>query len=224
MLFQWSDILWNHIPLFSIIDYPWTLLGPIGFVASLLSGYVVAKHIKITTSIILIAAIASVILVSSYAKPEKYIYLTDDYFLTNQATTTSSSEYTPIWVKELPLISAPQKVLLPNSTVTNLLSNSKMIIFTLSLPKSTLVTINTIYYPGWKFSIDDKNVPIFYNNLHGVIQLRVPVGQHKVKGFFTETPERFIADGISIISMIIVVVLCIFSRQLLQISRFSKRS
>ncbi|HEV2339176.1 MAG TPA: hypothetical protein VGT05_00220 [Patescibacteria group bacterium] len=211
MLFSWSNFLWQHMPLFSIIDYPWTFLGPIGFVLSLLGGYAIGKHTEIMTAMLVLVVIFQGIVVFSYAKPETYIFQPDNWYLTNQATTTSSSEYTPVWVKQLPLQSPLQKVVVQEGSVTNHFWNSREIAFSLNLPKNESVKINTIYYPGWKFFVDATPVGISYANPQGVMYIQVPRGQHVIKGVFRETPLRLSADIISLIGICIVIGLFFFS-------------
>ena len=85
--FSISSLIWTNTPLLSEINYPWTLLSQLGFLSSLLAGFLVieGREIKI---IVFIMAIVAVAQVYPYARPVKYSYYSDQYYLTNEATTT----------------------------------------------------------------------------------------------------------------------------------------
>ncbi|HSX40192.1 MAG TPA: hypothetical protein VLF68_01125 [Candidatus Saccharimonadales bacterium] len=202
MLFSPSAMLWK-LPLLSEINYPWTLLAPLGFLASLLAGYVVLQS-RILSYISLVLAIGAIIVFLPYAKPQYYTYHDDSYYATNDATTTSSSELMPLWVKQKPLQRPVEKVevVKGQADVSNLVYNSKKAIFMVSAKTNSVVRLNTIYYPGWNATLDSQSVSTRHDNPRGVMDISVPSGTHVVNFSFTETPLRLIADIISIITLL----------------------
>jgi hypothetical protein len=210
LLFSPSAIVWKVTPLLSEINYPWTLLAIIVFLISLLSGYL-AKLGKIFTLIFVVLGTAAIFLFIPYAKPQYTVNRGDTFYLTNQATTTSSNEQMPLWVKELPTKAPMQKVELLSGGPENLSYNSKKISFVVDLPRSEIVRINTIYYPGWVFSIDGIKTGINYSNKFGVININVSAGKHIIKGEFTETPLRLFSDIISLISVVGLMIFLMYS-------------
>jgi hypothetical protein len=157
--------------------------------------------------IALLIAASSIFFISPYAKPQYYVDRGDDFYLTNEATTTSSDELMPIWVKQKPNRRWERKVetVKEKFTIDNLRFSSKTVQFRIRTNVKTQVRINTIYYPEWKAFVDGKETKISYNNPQGLIQIQVPLGYHSVELLFTETPVRFISDLISLLSLILLV-------------------
>ena len=200
LLFKASEFLWGNTPLLSEINYPWIVLGILGFLISLLAGFL-SKQV-LGRFVMIFLGIIAVFIVLPYAKPQQYINKGDSYYLTNDATTTSSNELMPLWVKEMPSERSAEKIeVLGLGKVENISYNSKHISFSIDLLSQSTVRINTIYYPGWKAYIDNKEVQISYANDRGVMDITIPSGSHMVKANFTETPLRSTSNIISLLSL-----------------------
>ncbi|MEK7534614.1 MAG: 6-pyruvoyl-tetrahydropterin synthase-related protein [Patescibacteria group bacterium] len=200
LLFKPSDFLWSNIPLLSEINYPWIALGILGFLVSLLAGFLCRQ--KYTRYIVICVSLISIIMYLPYAKPQYYVDRRDNYYLTNEATTTSSNELMPLWVKKFPSQRPVNKVeiIKRRGNIENIFSNSKQVKFSINALSQSTVRINTIYYPGWKAKVDGNELPIYYRNDKGVMQISVPSGTHKVEASFNETPLRLTSNGISLLS------------------------
>jgi hypothetical protein len=210
LLFSPSAFIWKITPLLSEINYPWTLLGIIMFLVSLLAGYL-TKFGKVMALTVLALGIAALFLFIPHARPEYFVNRGDAFYLTNQATTTSSNELLPLWVKQLPLSSPPVKVAVAAGKVTDLFYNSNKITFSLDSPKSETIRINTIYYPGWEFSVDGIKTAVNYHNQFGVMDVRVLAGRHVVQGEFSETPLRLFSDFVSLFSVLVLAIYSVYS-------------
>lgn len=204
-----SAFIWLHTPLLSEINYPWTVLSVIMFLIGLLSGYIV-RFGRSFLILGLLLSVFSVVFVIGHAKPQTTVNRGDEFYLTNQGTTTSSNELMPLWVKKQPLQQPLSKVEAKGGQITNLVSNSKKISFSVDLPKTENVIINTIYYPGWNLFIDGQKATINYSNPSGVMDINVRSGKHSIMGKFSETPLRVFSDLLSILSLIVMVVYAIF--------------
>jgi len=209
LLFKPSEFLWKNIPLLSEINYPWIVLGILGFLISLLAGFL-SRQISGKYAMVLLGVIA-VFLVLPYAKPQYYFDKEDNYYLTNDATTTSSNELMPLWVKKIPLQRPVSKVeiISGEGNVGEVSYNSKQINFSINALTEADLKINTIYYPGWKISVDKVNTEISYSNEQGVMEILIPSGNHIVSGRFEETPLRLISDIISLSSFFMLLLLMI---------------
>ncbi len=207
MMFPFTNVIWKTVPLLKEINYPWTFLGPIGFIISFLSGYIVIQKKQWITLFACILCISALLLYLPNAKPQKFTYYDSSYYLTNDGTTTSSSEYTPLWVKELPLNRPTEKVLVLSGqgTISNLSYNSKMTTFSASLLTKGVIRINTIYYPGWRITVDGMHAMPDYNNSHGVMDVTLSSGTHFVSATFSETPLRLFSDILSLCSVILII-------------------
>lgn len=74
----------------------------------------------------------------------------------------------------------------------------------------------TFYFPGWKVYIDEKEVPIEFQdmNYRGVITYDVPPGKHSILVKFMDTKVRFFANIVSIISIGLLGITIVFRRKL----------
>ncbi|MGE5041283.1 MAG: 6-pyruvoyl-tetrahydropterin synthase-related protein [Candidatus Levyibacteriota bacterium] len=201
MLFPASFFLWK-LPLLSEINYPWTLLLPLGFLMCFLSAFFV-KQVKYGVPLLGVFVFISIAFTFNYAKPEKYLYYPDSYYLTNEATTTSSQELMPLWVKKMPVSRFDNKVE-AKGNADNLKYNSKNITFTLNSDAPQNVIVNQIYYPGWKAYVNGSEVKVNFKNEKGIMQISILPGNNTVHLRFTETPLRLASDIVSAISFIIL--------------------
>ena len=193
-----------QFPLLREIDFPWRILGVLSFFLSLGAMYV--SQVPLLKKAILFLLFLSLLLVPRFAKPESFFTKDNSYYETNDATTTSMDELTPVWVSEKPRDRPASKVdiIRGSSKIEGLFYNSHNIDFNLNSSSESIVSINTIYFPGWSFTLDGKPVLIDYNNPTGLMTLEVPQGRHMVVGKFERTPIRLLADIISLIAFLII--------------------
>lgn len=206
LLLKESRIIWR-LPLLSEINYPWVVLSQLGLIASVLAGFLSNfRHFKILAFAVILLALALYI---PFSKPEFYVDRGEGFYFTNDATTTSSQEFMPLWVKEKPLERSNEKIeiIKGSGTVSNIFSNSKKIYFSIKMNENGVVRMNTIYYPGWKVSINGTPKEINYNNSKGVMELKLPVGKYSIVASFGETSLRMISNIISVISLFVLLIL-----------------
>ena len=203
LMFSPFEIFWK-LPLLKEINFPWTFLGLLGFTVSFLCGFLAT--IGRLRFVIFVIAVTSIPLFLQYAKPQYYNNRNDNYYLTNDATTTASSELMPLWVKDFPTMRPLNKVqlLTGKGTISAVSSSSKLLRFNANISSSSVIQINTIYYPGWTASVDGRNVITRYSNSRGVMDILVPSGNHAVKLSFSETPQRLVSDIVSLVTLLII--------------------
>lgn len=73
--------------------------------------------------------------------------------------------------------------------------------FDVTMDSEGAITLNTLYFPGWKAFVDTKEVPISYES-DGIIHVTVPFGKHVIRVVFADTPVRTIGNVISILSLV----------------------
>lgn len=199
------------IPPLSWIDFPWRILTPLSFLIALSTIFLFFHQITriIGVCLVFIAIVHNL----SYAKPEGRIFRPDDYYATNDATTTSQDELMPIWVSQKPKNRYETKVnILQGEAVTSDISfQSNTIRFEVSAKTPSTIQVNTIYFPGWKFFLDEEEIPITYDNPKGLIQLTIKEGNHRLKGKFTETPIRVLGNMMTLVSGMLILELLVSS-------------
>lgn len=213
LLFSPSLNIWEYTPLLSEINYPWTLLGPIGFLICAVSGFIFSR--KLNTYIAFILGIAAIFLVLPNAHPQSYVNRDEGFYMTNEATTTSSQELMPLWVKQKPVNHFGKKVEIVKGqgNITNIFYNSNKIMFDYDSNSKSVVRVNTIYYPGWKAFVNGVESKIDHSNKNGVMELNIKQGSSRVEFLFGETPLSLASDFISLGAFGVVLVL-IFQKRI----------
>lgn len=208
LMFKETALIWRIIPLLSEINYPWTMLSQIGLLLSLLAGFLVSlnKPLKYFTWGIAVLALIQVL---PYAKPQYFVNRGEEFYSTNQATTTSSDELMPLWVKEKPDRMWIAKVeTIPWTEISNLQYNSRKVTFNLNIKEATTVTINILFYPGWEIKVNNNKQDINYKNKYGVIEFSINnPGEKNIKAEFKETPSRQIANLVSLFTFSIIILI-----------------
>ena len=201
-LFKSSAIFWK-LPLLSEINFPWTMLPIIVFISSLIIGFL--STIRFFKFLTLTLITLAVIYFLPYAKPQYYVDRGDNFYLTNQATTTSSLELMPIWVKTFPAQAPKEKIeaLKGKGKLSDLRLTSKNINFNFVAEDQSTIRINRIYYPGCKIIDNGEEKEINYDNKFGVMDIILTQGTHKITAKFSETPIRLVSNLISVFTLII---------------------
>jgi hypothetical protein len=176
--FKSSSFLWSNEGLGRFVQFPFRFLS-LSIVASSYIGAHIINSIKTNKNILTTFSIAGILLLAMpFLLKVESIYYSDDYYSTNQDTTTVKNEYMPLWVKTIPLQNPPVQVERLTDTITQ---------------------INTLFWPGYRVTVDGVNVPIDYNNEQGVIRIETDKQIEHVKLYFEETPMRLVSDTISIV-------------------------
>ncbi len=201
-----SAVLWQMPVLSKLVQFPYrflvlpVLLGPwvVSRTAEALSG---RKRVLF----LLILAALWIIPVMSAEKSITFVQQPLGYYTTNEGTTTVANEYMPRWVSEI----SKQRTLDTIDVISGD-ANLSMRIFPKEAIKTTawvketsVLQINKLYYPGWGVTIDGVLTPIDHQNPFGFMRITVPPGVHQIVAVFRETPERFMADIVSVVSLIV---------------------
>ncbi len=68
------------------------------------------------------------------------------------------------------------------------------------------VTLRSFYFPGWRVTVNGRPVPIIPSDPEGWITVSVPDGRSTLQATFGETPLRRGADGVSLLSVVLLLV------------------
>ncbi|MBL7150659.1 hypothetical protein ISS86_01905 [Candidatus Microgenomates bacterium] len=206
-LFMMSSISsWvYYLPLVNFIGYPWRFLHLVGFftawgLALILHIPGMCKSLIRGLFLIIIIPLITYFQFPHLFKPKEFVNRSDDYYLTNQATTISADENTPLWVKDSPTHQPDQKIELVGDFEI-ISKKSNLLKADLNLTQDQVVKINTIYYPGWKIFLNEQELPSLHlQDQMGRISFQAPVGEHHLELKFTETPFRLICNLISFLT------------------------
>ena len=198
-----SSVVWQVIPLPKLVQFPWRFLSLAIICLSFLTAFSLGT-LSLKTKLNVGILIFVLFFLSSWPRLNqiKYELRNEEFYTTNEDTTTVKREYTPRWVKNFPANHPGKKVeLVSGQGQINLISqNSRRIIFTTENQTETTIKVNLVYFPGWLAKIDEVKTPIFFENEGGLIFLSVPQGKHKIEVLWEETTLRKLSDILSFVT------------------------
>lgn len=211
-----SNTIWQKSMLLQNFQFPWRFLAIPVFAASVLGAIIVASLLR--TKIAWLRNVSIVVLVllilflnKDYWHANGYINKPDNFFSGIYDGTTDTGESSPIW---------SVRFMEKRSTLSMEVIGGKAIVtprarsftkHTYSVVVSTPASLreNTVYFPGWRVLVDGVETDIQYQDTHnrGVITFSVPKGKHTILIEYKETKLRLLADVVSLISIVIIIVM-----------------
>lgn len=197
-----SRFLWDRVPLLPFVQFPWRfimLTVPVLAVAGVVGLEQILEKFSAKVKLLVVIFLIATTL-----------FLAKDQWRRNQTepvpvflgeaipgSTTWAHEQATRW-----LIPKPDRI--PNEKIENAFYQIKSWktnehIYAIRATK-TLMTENTMYYPGWKVFVDGQEQEINYDN--GKINFKVSPGNHEVISKFGETNFRKAADLVSIVAVL----------------------
>jgi len=136
---------------------------------------------------------------------------------TDTLGTTAKGEYLPVWVKRMPddvldaayVAGRPVERLsaetLPvGAAIISADYGAVRASITLETPTAFQARYLAFYYPGWQVTVDGALVAVTPEPETGLLTFPIPAGAHRIVVWFGETPLRLVADGISILSAVLL--------------------
>ena len=138
--------------------------------------------------------------------------------------TTTLGEFLPIDVTELPDTTALQTELTTTAEPDRLLPQDGVAVtwengnpmnahYTLTAEQATTLTYRQFYFPGWRATLNGRDLPLTPSQTHGLITFDLPAGTHVLTLTFGSTPIRTAANVTSLIALLILVTLFLLARQ-----------
>lgn len=198
-----STFIWNHIPIFAYLQFPWRFLLITTFIFSLAAGAMARVFNGGRQAAVLVAVIlfASLLFYSSYFHPQKWLSITDADKFSGESwtlqTTISIFDYLPIYAKHPPATKAPDRPVFIQGKGVVISGGKKSDSQTWQIKVdvgTALVELPTYYFPVWKVFVDGKETQISYDNELGLIRFNLSSGDHQVYAKLTDTPVRGISD------------------------------
>ena len=234
-----SQFIWDAIPILQRTLWPWRFVGPaslfIALVASHLGCHIsqasssgdqsFVNKLKIITGPVMLLIVMANGIPWLYPPREK---MSPPESVANLAAfemppwligTSSTAEYLPIWVVDLPDSAQQQAKLFSNPdpdrldrarlrdgvlaehTVNELLRDEYLV----ESPVDATLTFQHFFFPGWVATVDGASVTIKVTNPHGLISIEVPAGSHTVALNFGSTLVRTGAGLLSFTTLLCVV-------------------
>lgn len=197
--------LWQYVPFIQYFQFPWRLLSLVIVICSFLAGAIVIWKSRVLFGIVVALPI---FLSLGYAKPAYYHQRQDDYYLTRSnfidGTNSPGNLFNTIWFNKS-LEKQKEKIVVEHGVVID--SNIKPTEYTFHVRADldSQVIVNTAYFPGWKATIDKKNIDTKPDS-NGLITFYIPKGNQKIELKLQNSIIRMISESISLLSLVFVVV------------------
>jgi len=236
----YSQIIWEITPLLELTEFPWRLLGPAIFCASILAAAAISivneqlsiNNEKFNLFIVDCSLIIVIALNGYYLYPSQFIPWgtptpsdTFAYEVTTGAIgTNSAAEMLPRWVQQPPQPDtlwpdykakrSPQKLdptsLPPGATVEYISQRAESQTFRIDTPQEFVATLRTLYWPGWRLYLNEQPIPFKITKNTGLIQTTIPPGQHILTLQLESTPLRTVSLWLTLLSFAILIAIIIY--------------
>jgi hypothetical protein len=209
MMHNKSTFIWQHFDPLKYLQFPWRFLSMATFYASFLSGAIaLALSPKVSKILISILLPTVVLLNANYFKPRVwYPDMTDAQKFSGHSwyllITSGIFDYLPIYAPHPPADPPGGDLnITPLGFYKTITKKTNFQEFSLKLPTTGTVEIQTYYFPGWQVWLDGKPQTIDpeRDSLLGRMKIDVPAGNHTLVAKFTNTPIRTFGNILSAIS------------------------
>lgn len=208
-----SEFLWQNIGTLQTIQFPWRWLGAavtfLGFVGA--AGVVALPKRWQPVAVGLVVAVA-LLNNQRYFNPE--LFLSDFNSLYYEDPKRIAAEMSPVLNDYVPIgfqeegVQPPSELLSADPAlgsadleIVKNVSHQKLARVKTSVP--TTLTWSVAAFPGWQAYVGNQRVESATTSA-GLLQTRVPAGEHFVSLVFERTPIRRLADTITILSLVLV--------------------
>ncbi|MDP3994463.1 MAG: 6-pyruvoyl-tetrahydropterin synthase-related protein [bacterium] len=214
-----STPIWVSISLLKYFQFPWRFLSLSIFTSSILGGFIVSGVKKKWQSHVCVAIIfLSVFLNWGYFRPKEFYSINDTQKLSGESWDLQRRgallDYLPSTALE-PREKAQDTpfAVSGEAIVTNYINHSNKWEFITEVKSTTEIEVPVYYFPNWKVKVDKKDYPSSHDNLLGRITVSLKPGNYEVEGYFQDTPLRSVANTITAISLIGLIVFVKWKKQ-----------
>lgn len=214
MSHQRSSFIWSMLPNLQYLQFPWRFLTITIFGSSFLVGAVALLFSqgilqKIRVPVLIMIILGMILFYQPYFKwQDHWPWVTDQVKFSGELwklqTTAGIFDYLPIWAP-FPPANPPDgnaQIIEGQGQVKDIFKNSIKQEYKLALEKDSTFQINTFYFPGWKYFVNNKEVNIdpYQDKELGRPRFFLKRGEHTIVAKFTNTLIRNIGNTLSVVS------------------------
>lgn len=222
-----SSFIWQITPLMSYFQFPWRFLVLTTFFTPIIVGFIEFFPTKdnLKRFFAFSVGLLSIVLSFSYFRPDKIVLeRTDEYYMNRYFANKTKTGYTssvssvyqttkeeylrlPVWTKERPDTVPSEKIQTEEGKLSYEEISPTNYSALLSTKETTMVFLNSYFFPGWKAYIDGEETKITPGDLYGNISIEVPVGEHSLSFVFKNNFIHLVANSVSFFSGVLVLFL-----------------
>ena len=201
-----SIFIWEKIPFFSFVQFPWRLVGLAAFSGSFLAGSVIGLFARrnqvLEIFLVAFLIVLTILLNFAYFKPAKFQSVTDqdllprkDFFdfLPKNASLPEASFQEP-------------KIIEGEGQIREFFKKSDYFKVNIEVyqDQKASILIPVFNFPNWEIFVDEQKV-LIEENQFGLIAVKCPPGKHEISGWFRNTKVRLLGNGITLISLFFLI-------------------
>lgn len=215
-----SAFIWEAVGAIQYAQFPWRFLSLAIFTSSLIGGFVVfvlPRKIQFLVSCILV--LVTFFLNWQFFVPKDfYPWIDDNQKLSDPLWEIQQKagllDYLPKAAYYEPQARAPfePEIRSGKADPENYQVASDSFTFTIKVDETANVEIPIIEYPNWKVFVNGKEYPHSDENHWGRLRIDLPPGEYSVYGKLFNTPIRIIANIITIISGVLLIIFIYWKR------------
>lgn len=211
LMLDWSKSIWSIITKFVIVDFPFRLLLPATFIASISTGIVLQNIGKWWRNLVFFAFIFIAIYTNrNHLNVNQYTNFPISSYLNieTEVTTNAFNEYLPIQA-EAKLLNKPwNEIVGENLSASGVKKSTNQLLFNINVIKEGTASTGQFYFPGQTLYLDDRVIK-FSTDKEGRISFIAPQGNHTVAVRYQETQLIKISQLLSIVGFILIIALFI---------------
>jgi len=187
---EFSKFVWDTIIKLVVVDYPFRLLLPATFIASVCAGIILVNiRGNLRILVFIFFTLVAIYTNRNHINANQYTNLSISSYLDleTEKTTNTFHEYLPLRTNPKLLDKPWNEILGNNLSASNLRQTTNLLYFDLEVFKETTVSIGQFYFPGQTLYLDNK-ITNFDVDKEGRITLVIPTGNHSLAIKYQETP------------------------------------
>lgn len=228
MMHNKSGFIWESSSSLQFAQFPWRFLSISIFTSSLLAGFFISVwKFRLQQILALLVFVLAISLNISFFRPEKhYLDVTEQDKLSGEWWDVQQRagilDYLPKTAYE-PKEPAPSRgfVIDGDAELTNLEIKSNSWKIKVDAKKDSKLAVPVFDFPDWNVYANGRRINHDNSATIGLITFKLPQGNYQVVGKFEDTAVRKIANSISLISVVLLIVV---SRRLIKDGRHEPRS
>lgn len=213
-----SNIVWQAITTLQKFQFPWRFLSVCVFATAVLGGIAFTQIPKRFQAVVLVLLFAALLFFNkNYWHAKDYLTSDERFFTGIYKGTTDTGESSPRWsirFMEKEAI-AHMEVIRGKAAIEEGTRTTVKHAYEIEAQEQSRIRENTLYFPGWEIFVDNKKVPIEFQDPanRGLMTFFVSGGNHEISVKFTETRLRMFSNMLSAVSFVVLGTLFVFKKQ-----------
>ncbi|MBU1031987.1 hypothetical protein KKE03_03660 [Patescibacteria group bacterium] len=212
LMLQNSQPLWDNLPFLNLVQFPWRFLSVSVFMAAVAAALLV-KALPFKKIAFVILLVLVIYANRNHWNINEKFDPGEEYYRSLKTTSTTYGEHLPKWGRVMDKTAKSKLEFVEGGENIKIVKDqSAQVLAVVEATAASKLRFNQFYFPGWEIKIDDKSIDFDYKvdgESYGLPVFDIEQGRHKVLAEFKNTPDRNLADAISVVSVIVwLILLC----------------